>query len=329
MWETAEIATDQVENELLRLEILKRRIAAIQIALIGEADVRQVAIGDGCRTLVDWVSSRLDVPFDEATTLVRLSRRLGDLPAVAGALTSGDIGPARAESLARVATGASEADLMERTAGFDLGGLRRWMSRHRRVTRTEEQQTHRQSFLILQPSLDESWWKLSGGVTGVAGTIIDQAIKHRADELPKDATASRAHRAALALESLCTDSPTGAADLGAGCTHGPSITAFVDLNLASGTRCEAGTEIAAGPRIGPDALEELWCTGAVKIVGLTNHKPVVATQSTRTIPPAVRDFVLWRDGGCRAPGCNSRYRLQPHHIHPRSHSGGHHPDNLV
>ncbi|MGH8912813.1 MAG: HNH endonuclease [Acidimicrobiia bacterium] len=39
--------------------------------------------------------------------------------------------------------------------------------------------------------------------------------------------------------------------------------------------------------------------------------------------------MLWRDGGCRAPGCNSRYRLQPHHIHPRSHSGGHHPDNLV
>ena len=93
MWDQQRSLLISFESELLRLEVLKRRTAAIQIALIGEADVCQVATGDGCRTLVDWVSWRLDVPFDEATTLVRLSRRLGDLPAMAEALTGGDIGP--------------------------------------------------------------------------------------------------------------------------------------------------------------------------------------------------------------------------------------------
>lgn len=246
---------------------------------------------------------------------------------MAQSLAGGEIGPIRAETLARVATAATEVELKEKTDGFDLGGLRRWVTRHRRLTPAEEQQTHRRSFLFLQPSLDESWWKLSGGVDGLAGSIIDEAIKQRVDELPRDGTASRAHRAALALESLCADSLGGGSERHG--SSGATITAFVDWDLAAGTGCEAGAELVAGPRIGPRALQELWCTGAVKIVGLSELRPVVTTESTRTIPPAVRDFVLWRDGGCRAPGCSSRYRLQPHHIHPRSQGGGHHPDNLV
>ena len=30
-----------------------------------------------------------------------------------------------------------------------------------------------------------------------------------------------------------------------------------------------------------------------------------------------------------ADGCRSRYRLQPHHITPRSQGGTHHPSNLT
>ncbi|MGH8924895.1 MAG: HNH endonuclease [Acidimicrobiia bacterium] len=32
---------------------------------------------------------------------------------------------------------------------------------------------------------------------------------------------------------------------------------------------------------------------------------------------------------CSIEGCRSRYRLQIHHIHPRSRGGGHRPDNLI
>jgi hypothetical protein len=51
--------------------------------------------------------------------------------------------------------------------------------------------------------------------------------------------------------------------------------------------------------------------------------------ATRAIPPAVRRYVAWRDGGCTIDGCRSRYRLQPHHVRHRADGGGHEPDNLT
>ncbi len=155
--------------------------------------------------------------------------------------------------------------------------------------------------------------------------MID-ALGKRADHFPREA-GSRPHRQALALETICLDSLNGRTS--ASGESGPSITAFVDVETASGTGAEAGAELAAGPRIGADYLQELICEGSVRIVGLDKLKPVVATQSARTIPKSVRDFVLWRDGGCRARGCDSTYRLQPHHITPRSHVINHDPDNLI
>ena len=128
------------------------------------------------------------------------------------------------------------------------------------------------------------------------------------------------HRQALALEELCA---------GEASADGPSITVFMDLDAANGTGGEAGAELAFGPRIGPDALDELLCEGAVRIVGLSDGKPVVTSAKSRRIPPAIRDFVMWRDGGCRAGGCRSTHRLQIHHVVPWSHGGTHHPDNLV
>ncbi|MDJ0961974.1 MAG: HNH endonuclease, partial [Acidimicrobiia bacterium] len=56
---------------------------------------------------------------------------------------------------------------------------------------------------------------------------------------------------------------------------------------------------------------------------------VITSDATKAIPPAVRRFVMWRDGGCTADGCTSRYRLQPHHIRWRSDQGDHDPDNLT
>ncbi len=326
--DTERYTTDELETELRRLETLKRRIAAGQIALIAEIDRRQVATIDGCRTLVDWVSARLDVPAGDAAALVTLSRRLPDLPRLAGALCDGEVGVSRAEAITRIATASTEHELITRSAMFDLSGLKRWVNRHRRIGRDAERDTDSRSFLLIQPSLDESWWAISGGVGALAGAVIERAVCERADRLPVDHAVSRAHRQALALEALCADSLDGLSseELASGSS---SITAFVDLDIAAATAGEAGAEIAAGPRIGPDALQELWCTGAVSVVGLAGQRPASASPSTRTISPAVRRFVLWRDGGCRAGGCRSRYRLQPHHVHLRSHGGGHDPDNLV
>jgi hypothetical protein len=111
----------------------------------------------------------------------------------------------------------------------------------------------------------------------------------------------------------------------------PLVSIFVDASLAAGTTGEAGVESSTGVRVGPLTLEEILCDGRVEILHTgVNGEPLTTGTTSRTIPPKLRRFILHRDGGaCTADGCRSRYRLQPHHIIPRSHGGTHDPDNLT
>ena len=107
------------------------------------------------------------------------------------------------------------------------------------------------------------------------------------------------------------------------------VSIFADAHTVAATGGEAGAETAAGGRVGPDLLEEMLCSGRIGVITTRDLAPVAFTPTTRGIPPAVRRFVLHRDGGCTVAGCRSRYRLQPHHLVPFSHGGTHHPSNLA
>jgi hypothetical protein len=105
---------------------------------------------------------------------------------------------------------------------------------------------------------------------------------------------------------------------------------FVDAGLAAGSGGEQGATVASGPRVGPNTLSEILCTGQIRVIVTDGHQPINHSNLGKAIPAAVRSFVFWRDQGqCSIEGCRSRYRLQPHHIHQRHLGGGHHADNLI
>src|SRR5690554_5834726 len=122
--------------------------------------------------------------------------------------------------ISRVASGGLEGVWWEWLSGYDLAGAERLVGRHRRVGRFRERRSHRDSFLLMQPGLDESWWNIRGGVTGAAGQLIHDTLRERAEAMGRDA-GPMPHRQALALEELCA---------GEASADGPSITVFMDLD---------------------------------------------------------------------------------------------------
>lgn len=206
------------------------------------------------------------------------------------------------------------------------------VARHHRITRNDEQQIFRDRFLSIQPALDQSSYKLWGLFPGQDGHLIEHALQQRAEDfpsLPNGRHAPRSQRQADALVAIAHDSLDGSPTDGAKGT--PLVSIFVDAGLAAGSNGKAGAEICSGPRIGPLTLEEILCDGQVEILQSgPDGTPVAIGKTSRTIPPKLRRFILHRDqGACTADGCRSRYRLQPHHIVPRSRGGTHHPDNLT
>jgi len=96
-------STDRLEQELVRFESVVGSARAAQMALLSELDHRQVAIGDGCRSLHEWTAARLDLSPENAKVLVNTSRRLSDLPYLSEKLSTGEVSFDRLAEVAKLA----------------------------------------------------------------------------------------------------------------------------------------------------------------------------------------------------------------------------------
>jgi len=335
---TTDVPLDTLEQELIACEALVSRARSRQAELLRILDGAQVDATDGSRSMLDWTAARLDVSHDTARQILEIARRLPDHQAIAARLETGGMTVDRALATARLAAAGATGDLVADSAGYDLQGVRRLVARHRRYTRAEEEGIFRDRYVVMQPNLDGTVWRLWGQLLGDGGSVVETALVERGDRfrgLPQTVATSQGERNADALVAIAQDaldsSAVNATTSPDADTVGrtPVVTVFVDAAIAASTQGEAGAEIAFGPRVGPETLKRILCDGAVQLVGLDRGRPVVATATTRAIPPAISRFVSWRDAGCTVAGCPSRYRLQPHHIREHTSGGDHDPENLT
>ena len=335
---TTDVPLDTLEQELIACEALVSRARSRQAELLRILDGAQVNATDGSRSMLDWTAARLDVSHDTARQILEIAKRLPDHQAIAARLETGAMTVDRALATARLIAAGAMPEIVAHSAGYDLEGVRRLAARHRRLTADAEAEAVRDRFAAVQPNLDESVWRFWGQLPGHDGQVFATALMERGDEfrrLPQAISPTHSQRNADALVAMAQDSlsrtereSSGTQDA-APSDRTPVVTVFVDAAIAAPTHGEAGAEVAFGPRVGPETLKRILCEGSVQLVGLDRGRPVVATATTRAIPPAIRRFVLWRDGGCTIAACPSRYRLQPHHIREHHSGGDHHPDNLT
>jgi hypothetical protein len=266
----------------------------------------------------EWTAATLDVGIETAQTLVRTMRRISDRPDLQQALASGEATFDRVEAVSRIP---EDVGLWEHV---DVAGVRREAALRARISSEDEHRTAQDQFLVLQPSLDQSWWKLWGGLDGYSGAIIDKTLNQIADQLPPlpDGTQGESSwRKATALVQLAiSDDPPPA-----------HLTVFVDADQATLSNGQSGVALQAGPRVGRQALEAILCDAVTELtVTSQNGTPMSYGRRKRSIPPALHRAILHRDNNtCAADGCNSRNRLQTHHITPWSQDGPTDPDNLI
>ena len=312
---TGTLTMDAIEQRLRDGEATIARVRAAQMILIREADRRQAPLADGCRSMVEWVTGRLDVAPETAKALVTTARKLESLPTVEHAAGDGAVSFDRITAVARIAAGADDDSILDELSIYDVAGIRRLVANRHRMTREMEREAFDRRYLVTQPNLDESSWRLYGQLPGMAGRVLVEALDRKADQLPNDTVEARSTRHADALWAMSMDSLAGT-DGATVETATPLLTVFIDAHDATPTNGEAGVVIEAGPRVGPPTVEAILCDGVIEVTGRTGDgTPMNMGRRSRSIPARLRRFILHRDGGvCTAEGCVSRYRLQPHHI---------------
>jgi hypothetical protein len=320
-----------LEQDLVAVEAKIAMLRSEQHVLVRELEQVQAPQTDGSRSMVDYVQARLDVKRDTAKDLVFAARRFPYRRNIHDRMLSGDATFDRTVAAVKLADTGVPQDLVDESYEHDLAGVSRLTANTRRVTRAGEREVFAGRYFTIQPNLDESRYRMWGEAPGIIGRTIDKAICDRADQLRDiagDLGSTRGQRQLDALGAMALDSIGGLPGDGSVGFDTGQVVVFVDARQDN--PLEASAEIEYGPRVGPDAVEQMMCEGRVQIVGLdTNGIPVVTSPSTRTIPPAIRRTVTYRDGACVIDGCASRYRLQPHHITRFTDGGTHHPDNLA
>jgi hypothetical protein len=299
------------------------RLRADQLQILRTLTDRQVPISDGYRNMRDWIGARMDVSPETAGILSTLAgARQEDIDS---ALARGEITCDRAVELTRF-----ESDnAMVEASPFSIPRLRALIASRRRRCRQAEREVFADRYLVLQPNLEQTALRLWGELVGVDSVRFEQILGEAADAmpaLPDGYRESRRARLADALTNAVIDGAIGEA----GSLAPTQVTTFVDAREAAPTNGERGVHIANGPRLGPQALEQVMCNATVEVVALVSDGTVLGVgDRSSTIPPRVHRYVRWRDQCCVADGCTSRYRLEVHHIRERNQHGDHDPDNLV
>jgi hypothetical protein len=312
---------DELETELLTCEAAIGRLRVHQAKLLRELREVEIHHVDGARSMKDWTAARLDISHETARALLTAARadRLPD-----------DVSFDRAVATARLIAAGGDEEAVEWSLRFDIARIRRMAGHYRRITRVTEQESNDEQHFRVYGNFDKSLYRTSGAFAPLGGRTIELFFQQLADDLPtvEGERRSREQRQADALVALA-ESYLGSQDSESGSPVGV-VNVFVDAATADDNGGETGGEIEFGPRIGPMALERLLCGARIRvIVQDQDGMPVVSSHAVRQIPPHVRALVAKRDGGCTIDGCGSSYRLEPHHVIPRSQGGSNDPDNLT
>jgi hypothetical protein len=321
---------DAMEQELTRLEGLISRVRARQIEIIAAVDHLQVPYWDGTRSLKEWIAGRLDIQPRNAGDLAVLVK--SDSGPIRASIRAAVVSVDRAAATARLANTGASQEILDTADGTAVGQIGQLAARHRRMTPHDEATVFKMRRLWFQPNLGNT---MAVGTFAMPGADVDsfiEAVDRRADEIiqPDDPNRPRLEQRRVdALLSLALDAAVPVDGTERVAPRRLRANIFVDATDCASSNGETGALTRSGIKVGPNTLEEILCIGETQTTLIDpDGLKTVPTDGDR-LPHRTRDYVFFRDGGCTADGCSSRYRLEPHHIQHRANGGNDHPDGLT
>jgi hypothetical protein len=302
------------------VERLDARIATIAreqrdlFRLIVEADNLDAWRDDGAHDLAHWLSIRYGVSYWKAARWIASARALEELPAIAEAFASGDLGIDKVVELTRFATPETERRLLRWALGVSSGCIRRRADLENRRSVEEAREVEGNRSLSWWLEDERTRFVLHGEFPAAEGAVVAKALERRAAELPimpgEEDDWYRAARMADALVALASESPAG--DLGA--AGRTTVVLHVPLEALSSPDA-GGCELEGGGVVHPRIAERLLCDARLQaVIEDANGRAVGLGRTSRFPSASMARQIRYRDRECVFPGCGARRFTQAHHI---------------
>lgn len=350
MFDPAPLTTESLEELTAAMVEATGQIAAAECLLLmrlAQFDARGNVYDTDSRSAADWLAARCCIPFSRGAEMLRVGRRLWELPVIAEAYGTGQLTYSSVRQLVRIATPETEAAMVELARLATADQLQRIVASYRRVLAAAADPKAPNAKREVRWYFDsEGFFCFFGRLPAEAGIILRNAIEHAAEELKEKGRN-------LQLFTNRDEQPPGKVDLPETANRADALVAIAESSLAhdlasrpspertqvvvhvsaetlAGTGDGEHCELEAGPEIAAETARRLACDAAVVgIVESATAEPLSVGRRTRRISPAMARALRCRDAGCVFPGCGRRRFVEAHHIKHWAQGGETSLDNLA
>jgi hypothetical protein len=312
------------------------------LTLIGEFDRRQGWADGSLHSCAHWLNFKCGLDLGAAREKVRVASALPGVPKIAAAMKRGELSYSKVRALTRVATPATEENLLMIALHGTAYHVEKVVRLFRRAQEAEElsreaQQQARRAV--------EYWYDTDGSLVlkarlpALAGGLLVKALEVALEAVPatklnvefaEEQPISYASRRADALARVAEgylQNPGDAAEVSTADRF--QVVVHVDaetLKDQTAGRCH----LEHGPSLPAETVRRLTCDASlIRIVENERGEPLDVGRKTRSIPPAIRRALHARDPGCCFPGCTYQRYLDAHHVEHWAEGGETKLKNLV
>ena len=308
---------EAIEREICELGAHIEAATCRWLLLLAEFDEREGWGEWGTVSCAHWLSWRCGLSPGTARERVRVARRLRDLPLVREAFSAGELTYCKVRALTRVATEATEADLLElarHATGAQLEKVVRGFGGALSATVASAQRVYESRYLTWSWEEDGSL-RVQARLPAEDGALLLAALEAAEEDTPES---SKAERRADALVSLARSEAKPC-----------EVVVHVDAETLVGDEVVERSELEQGPAIAPETARRLGCDASVVGIIERDGEPLSVGRRARAVPPALRRALSSRDRGCRFPGCTHTLFMHAHHIQHWARGGPTSLENLV
>jgi len=320
---------ETLESEIMQLAAQISAATFQLLMLIAEFDARRAWADWGVRSCAHWLNWKCGIGMNAAREKVRVARSLAALPKISAAFECGEVSYSKVRAMTRVATADNEDYLMSIARAGTAAHVEGLVRRYQRVKALEEANAaHAMRTFSFYTDTDGSF-VFHGRLTAEQGALLVKAVEKAKDTLWEDAP------------DVSAETP---AELRHGNNRADALTLLAESFLAHGAKESTGgdkyqvvmhiqeetTFLEDGPGVSAETSARLSCDASVVVMHEDRDGNLLNIgRKSRSIPPALRRALKFRDGGCRFPGCTAKRFVDGHHIRHWSGGGETRLDNLV
>ena len=340
------VPLERLEHEIGELAAHIHAATCRWLLLVGEFDRREGWKSWGAKSCGDWLSWRCGIAPRSAREQVRVGRRLAELPLVCEKFARGELSYSKVRAISRVATEATEDQLVTLAVHATAAQLERLIRAYRGVVSTQVEQANRtyaERFVEWEWD-DDGSLIVRGRLPAEDGALLVKALEAGRSQLrAKARPAAQAEADADADEGGSAEPrvtnadavahmaetmlANGIAQRNAGERY--QLVLHVDPAALSEDAPDARCALEDGPAIPAETARRLACDASLVALTERDGRSLSIGRKTRAIPPAIRRALRSRDRGCRFPGCNERRFVDAHHVDHWAHGGATKLSNLL